>query len=115
MGHFTPPDLNSREKQELMRLMTEVQFQLDIWFSRSILDLFNAFSLFLTVMLVTLGIVNLVVARAGVDAITIKRLSFINALGMTAMLGLSIVYAFSVPITLFLIVMGLFVVSFVRG
>jgi len=115
MGHFTPSDLSSPEKQELMDLMTGVKFSFDPWFSRSTKDLFDAFSLFLTVMLLTLGIVNIVIYRSNVSDKLIGNLSLVNFIGMAGMLALSFVYAFSVPISLFSICAVLMLVAWVRA
>ena len=113
-GHFVPPELDTDEKNELLRLMNEVMFQLDPWYSRSLMNLFDAFSLFLTIMLLTLGLVNLTISKHS-SAEMIRRLSLINLGGMALMLSLSIVYAFSVPISLFGVLTALFAISFFRS
>lgn len=115
IGHFAPPDLDTPDKQKLYELMRDLQFQFDPWFSRSVMDLFDVFSLFLTVMLLTIGLNNLIVSRQNLESSSVKTLSMINFIGMMAMLILSFVYAFSVPIVLFAICANLMLVSYLKA
>ena len=115
MGHFSSPGFETEEKIELARLMEVLKFDMDPWFTRSMNELFNAFSLYLTVMLLTLGLINILVYRSNASDELIKKLSLVNLLGMLAMVALSIVYAFSIPIVLFGIAALLMLFAFIKA
>jgi len=69
IDHFSTPDLDSADKLKLYELMNSIQFEFDPIFSRSAMNLFDAFSLFLTVMLLTLGIVNLLILKSAITTV----------------------------------------------
>ena len=115
IGHFTSPALDSPEKEKLFDLMNTVQFRLDRWFDRSTMDLFNCFSLFMSVLIITLGAVCVVIINNDLPNKVVKKLALINTIGMVSMLLLSMVYAFSIPIALFLICSILMFLSNVKS
>ena len=116
IGHFLPPELNTEEKQEMMRLMTTVQFELDTWFSRSVKDLFDAFSLFLTVMLLICGGICWLISSSSIVPINlIKKIALVGFIGMMTMTVLSIIYAFSIPIFLFFVITILLLLTYVQA
>lgn len=101
LAHFMPPQLQSPEEQELYRLMNTLSFELDPWFSRTVQNLFDVFSLSLSALLFPYGLINLILHRRIQDDGLIKTLSLINAGGMILCTILSFFYLFSVPIALF--------------
>jgi len=114
IGHFAPPDLSTKEKQEMYDSMHALQFQIDPMFSRTVMDFFNMFSLSLTVLIVSLGAVNYLVAKKTDSNALFRSLSLISLVGMLAMLFLSFKYAFSVPIGLFTILVVGFLLSYLK-
>lgn len=114
IGHFAPPPLKNSDQEKLYSLMYNVPFELDPIFTRTAGNLYDAFSLFLSVMLFVLAFVNLTVLKYVRSKQGIKQIILLNALGMLAMLGLSITYTFSVPITLFAILFILMSLAYIK-
>ncbi len=114
IGHFQAPDTSTEEKKALVDSMNNVQFQMDSFFSRSILDLFNAFSLYFSVQLFLLALVCFVIVRSNPNQKLIKKLSLTILVGMLVLMALSFKYAFSVPIMLFLIIALLMTLSYFK-
>jgi len=115
IGHFVPPQVDTKDKQKLLELMSDLQFQLDPWYSRSVSNLFDCFSLFLTVTLLTLGLNNLIVAKHKMELSTVKSMSLVCFVGMASAMILSLVYAFSIPIILFAICSALMMMSYMKA
>lgn len=114
IGHFIPPDLDSPEKNQLFELMSSIEFQFDPWFNKTVLNLFDCFSLALSVLIITLGLTNLIIGGQPISKNALKTLSLINFIGMIILLALSIIYAFSVPIFFFSLCAIMMFISFFK-
>jgi len=113
-GHFQAPNLSTPAQKNLYDLMSTVQFELDPMFTRSAMDVSNAFSLFLSMMLFLLFVACFIVLRSDPNPELIKKLSISIAVGMLGMVLISLLYGFSIPIILFTIIMTLMFISYFR-
>lgn len=114
IGHFQPPEISTPEQEQLINTIKDVKFQLDPWFERSVKDLLDAFSLFLTVLLIGIFAIGYIVLKSNPEHRVIKQLSISIFVIMLVMVLLSFKYAFSIPILCFTLIGLLMLTSYFR-
>ena len=106
------PHANPQEAQ-LIELATTYRFTM-MGVQRTLMQVFDGFSLSLTVLLLAAGLQNLIALRSGLSLRGVRRLSWIGVLAGAALLALSVTSFPPPPIVLFSFVTAAFLSSALR-
>ena len=115
-AHFAgrgQPHANPQEAQ-LIELASTHRFDM-MGVPRTLMQVFDGFSLSLTILLIAAGVQNLIAVRSGLSRQGIRRLSWVGVLTGAALLALSVAKFPPPPVVLFSIVTLAFLWSALRA
>ena len=109
-AHFTGITPSNETENQLIDMMSSYIMQP---INRSMMDLFKGFSLFYALFFLMTGELNLWLARAYKEnPAELKKVAFVNMVGLGIGTGVSFYYFFSAPILCIVIALICFVISF---